>query len=302
MSFPPIACPVTLQPWQGYFQGVTFGASTPYQLLTIPQGFDMVAINSQDVQYPRAEGEIIGLDVAKGRDISLDFWVAPAQGLTIQQLVLNLASAFQVQGNLEVPLWINLPGWGTLGFMVRTRKRHMPIDLNYSAASLAKPKVVVHATDPLAYGPTQTATITPASGSGGAGVTFPITFPVSFAQVTAGVTVTNSGNFPVDPVVTFIGPIATPTISCNGQNFTLYNPNQGSGNTLESGETVEVDFRTHSVVYNVTGTPQLTAVNSWVVYGSSYFDLPPGNSTIVLSTGSASSGSVQVQYASGWFL
>ena len=580
MSFPPIACPVDLLPWQGYFNGVVFGAGTQYPLLEISQGFDMVAINSQDSQYPRGQGDFIGLDVSKGRDIDLDFWVAPrnkpspsappiiasvapqgAQGNTpynyqltyisphgetlpsatvgtvsgnasldsssynliswaavplpagssgnlvydsnltnaiasvgatwpligggsvgtgpgqinvlnagtnsaelvvygnggsgpypgvesqpiqfipgktytlsaimdgtnvtsgsfklevqqgyagaiyaalksvagskqlvsdtfvmptgvdscpltfdisdavtasgaacsvsqiqltqtsavqpyepgplwtyelyrqtagqfyalgyttalafedtgqtvaaktppappvpVQKLLFALSNAFQVQGNLELPMWIHLPGWGPLGFMVRTRKRSFPIDLNYSAASLAKPKVKVYATDPVAYGPLQTTTIQFTASSSGAGVTFPISFPVTFSSQTTGATLTNNGNFRVYPVVTFTGPLVSPTLALNGQLFTLTNPNQGAGNTVNAGETVTVDFRTHSVLLNVTGTPEQSAVNNWVPYGSTFFDLPPGENTITLSASTISSGSVQVKWADGYYL
>lgn len=301
MSFPLVACPVDLQPWQGYFQGLTFGAGTQYPMLNINAGFDMVGIASKDPQFPRGEGELIGLDVGKGRDIDFDLWVAPVNGGTIQSLLLPLATAFQVQGNIEQPMWLHIPGWGVLGFMVRTRKRAIKIDLDYSAASLAKPSIRVHATDPLAYGPVQSVTSTGAQPVGG--VSFPISFPLTFAAVVGSFSADNAGNFRVYPVFTFVGPLDTPTLTVGTEQFTLYNSAQGSNPTIPSGQQVTVDMRLRTVLLNTIGTLSHTSVASWVVAGSSFFSLPENATTSIgFSTSSASTGYVQMQWANGWWL
>lgn len=301
MSFPLVPCPVSLQPWQGYFQGLTFGAGTQYPMLSIDAGFDMVGIASKDPQFPRGEGELIGLDVGKGRDLDIDFWVAPVSGGTIQQLLLPLATAFQVQGNIEQPMWLHLPGWGVLGFMVRTRKRAIKIDLDYSAASLAKPSIKVHATDPVAYGPVQSVTSTGAQPVGG--VSFPIAFPLTFAAVVGSFSATNNGNFRVYPIITFYGPLDTPTLTIGSLQFQLYNPSQGSNPTVPAGQTVTVDMRLRTVLLNVTGTVQQSSVASWVVAGSAFFSLPAATTTSIgFSTSSASTGYVTLQWADGFWL
>ncbi len=161
MSIPTQACPVTLQPWQGYYNGWLFGAGTSYPMLEIPKGFDMVALGSQDSQYPRQTGEIIGLDVAKGRDLDLHFWVAPVgQNPAPGGLLKIMEQAVRVQGYVEDPLWLYIPPWPILAFMVRARKRSFPIDLNFSTAGLVKPSLSFHATDPIGYANLKTSDLT----------------------------------------------------------------------------------------------------------------------------------------------
>ncbi len=161
MSIPTQACPVTLQPWQGYYNGWLFGSGTSYPMLEITKGFDMVPLGSQDSQYPRQTGEIIGLDVAKGRDLDLHFWVAPVgQNPAPGGLLKIMEQAVRVQGYVEDPLWLYIPPWPILAFMVRARKRSFPIDLNFSTAGLVKPSLSFHATDPIGYANLKTADLT----------------------------------------------------------------------------------------------------------------------------------------------
>ncbi len=161
MSIPTQACPVTLQPWQGYYNGWLFGSGTPYNILEVSKGFDMVALGSQDSQYPRQTGEIIGLDVAKGRDLDLHFWVAPVgQNPAPGGLLKIMEEAVRVQGYVEEPLWLYIPPWPILAFMVRARKRSFPLDLNFSTAGLIKPSLSFHATDPIGYANLKTSDLT----------------------------------------------------------------------------------------------------------------------------------------------
>jgi hypothetical protein len=161
MSIPIQACPVTLQPWQGYYNGWLFGSGTPYNILEVSKGFDMVALGSQDSQYPRQTGEIIGLDVAKGRDLDLHFWVAPVgQNPAPGGLMKIMEQAVRVGGYVEEPLWLYIPPWPILAFMVRARKRSFPLDVNFSTAGLIKPSLSFHATDPIGYANLKTADLT----------------------------------------------------------------------------------------------------------------------------------------------
>lgn len=262
-------------------------------------GWDMAPIKSGDEQYPRNQGELIGLDVSKGRNIDIHFWVAPISATkSIAELIQTIANAIQVQGAQETGLWINLPGYGTLGVTARPRKMTYPIDLDYSAASLAKPVVRWHATDPLLYGPAQTVTIA-AGGGGTGGATFPITFPLKFPGVAEGATLAQSGNFYMFPIFVFTGPLTTPSLIIAGQTFTLSN---GSNPTIPNGETVTVDTHTHSVLLNVTGTSTYSSVRSWVTPSSVFPLLSPGNSVASLSAASGSTGSVTIQWAAATWL
>jgi hypothetical protein len=69
------------------------------------------------------------------------------------------------------------------------------------------------------------------------GVTWPVTWPVTWAgEVSAGDRAVNAGDCDTYPVITFRGPIATPSVSWGGRTLAL-------GTTLTSLQSVTVDCR-----------------------------------------------------------
>ncbi len=308
MAFPPTNAVVpVLSDWQFSFNGLTMGAGTPY---TIQQatGFDLASIRTQDVGRPRDQGMFIGLDVFGGRTFELNLWVISDGTTDLQTLMLSLASATPVAGSTEQPFYFKLPSMPQMAFMARARKRSFPLDLDYGAASIAKPVIQFEATDPRAYySPSLSNSIAlpvPLTG-----VKFPITFPMSFGTGGTGtyLTLDNTGNYEMRPILVFTGPLTTPTVnntSISGNPYlTFRNPNQTSY-TLYAGDTLTVDLDMHTIVYTPSGATQGQNYRAWLTTGSTWFNLVPGNNNLFFSSLDASQvgGTLTVQWAPAYLI
>ncbi len=304
MAFPsPSLTPPVLSDWQFSFNGLTMGAGTSYGVLTAT-GFDLATIRTQDVGRPRDQGMIIGLDVFSGRTFELNLWVAADGTDSMQTLMSALASATPVGGSTEQPFYFKLPNMPQMAFMARARKRTFPLDLDYGAASVAKPVIQFEATDPRAYySPSVSNTIgLPAPLQG---VSFPITFPMSFGTGGTGtyLTLDNAGNYEMRPILVFTGPLTNPSVNntsiASNPRLTFSNPNQTSY-TLYAGDTLTVDLDYHTIVYTPSGETVGQNYRGWLVKGSTWFDLIPGNNQLFFSSsdGSQVAGTMEVQWTS----
>src|ERR1035441_9495018 len=151
MAFPsPSLTPPTLSNFQGYYNGLTWGAGTAWGFTEIDGWSDSATIRNGDQTFPRDHGEFTGLDVYGGRDITVDYWMK-SDGTSLQHAQLALAAATVTQPNTNLPLWLQLPNLPLLCSMCRPRKRTMPIDSDYAAGAIGKPVVQWHANDPRLY-------------------------------------------------------------------------------------------------------------------------------------------------------
>jgi hypothetical protein len=283
MSFPTGAAP-SLSNWQVQFNGLTMGLGTPY-LFTKIEGLDFPAVRKGDVSRALELGELQGVDLLAGRDVTLtgDF---VTDGASLAHAQQALATAF-VPALSEQPLWLQLPNWPTLATMVRPRRFSTPIDVTWSFG-LAHFVIGLHATDPRLYTAAQTITI---------------------ADKSQG-TMINTGNVDTRPLLTLNGPITTPVIqSTTGWTLTIANPGQGTGLTLNSGDTLTIDLDFHIVQYTPSGG-QATNARNWIKAGAVWPStlagidgLAPGSNTISLSSAdSTASGSAVVTWASAYVL
>jgi hypothetical protein len=145
----PTITPPTLNDFEYYFNGLHFGAETPFGVLGV-EGLDLAEIRSGDISYPRDYGQFKGLDLFAGKDIIFDFW-EKSNGVSLQSSQLELATATNIMPDEEFPLWFQLPNLPILCVFCRVRKRPTKIDSDYAAANIAKPELVLHATDPRIY-------------------------------------------------------------------------------------------------------------------------------------------------------
>ena len=267
-------------------------------------GFDLASIRTQDVGRPRDQGMFIGLDVFGGRTFELNLWVASDGSESLQTKMQALATATPVAGSTEQPFYFKLPNMPQMAFMARARKRSFPLDLDYGAASVAKPVIQFEATDPRAYySPSSSDSIgLPAPLTG---VTFPITFPMSFGTGGTGtyLTLDNAGNYEMRPILVFTGPLTNPSVNntsiASNPRLTFSNPNQTSY-TLYAGDTLTVDLDYHTIVYTPSGETVGQNYRGWLVKGSTWFDLIPGNNQLFFSSsdGSQVAGTMEVQWTS----
>jgi hypothetical protein len=304
MAFPPYGSIVpTLNNYQMYFAntedlplGILMGEGTPYQFYNITGMSDNPVVRNGDVARPRDTGEFLGLDVYGGRDIVIGGDVT-TNGISLQNALVQLAASINTGGVTENPLWIQLPGLPVLCSMVRARKRDIPVNIEW-AGGLATSTIAFHATDPRLYGaPVQMfANI----ASPGGGLTFPVTFPVTFGGngYDSLIDCDNTGNFNTLPTLEIHGPITNPTVANYdaGWSLSFANPSSG-GFTLNTGDVLVIDTDLHTVSYTASGTTTAVPRPNWVVPGSVWPSyqlgidgLQPGNNTIAFS--STDSGSV----------
>jgi hypothetical protein len=117
---------------------------------------------------------------------------------------------------------------------------------------------------------------------------------LGFAPTTGGALLTNNiGNYETNPVFTIKGPVTNPTITLlsTGEFFTL-------NMTLTGSDTIVIDMQQGTVVLNGTTTRYGS-----VAVGSSWFGLPPGSSTVKLSSTDSSypvGNQFRVDYRSAW--
>lgn len=302
MSFPgPSITPPGLQNWQYQFNGLTFGAGTSYGVTNV-QGLDLAPIRSGDAGRPLDQGELIGIDLLSGRDITFQMWVGADGENSLQTLLAQLSAATTVAGVTEQPLWVQLPNSPLLCAMVRPRKRTLTIDADYGAAGVATPAVMFHATDPRFYAPTQTGSVPLPTPVGG--LSFPVSFPASFgAGSGAAVAAANSGNMEMRPQLVITGPVTNPWVQnasiAGTPRLTFSNPFQ-MGYTLNPGDTLTVDLDFQTITYLVSGTTIPSNVPFWLVPGSTWWNLPPGQTSTIQwgsSDSAATGGSLEVIWA-----
>ena len=310
MAFPsPSITPPTLADWQFSFNGELIGASQPAGVLQVSGLGDLATVRSGDVPRPRDHGELIGLDVYGGRDIQISV-AAFTDGISLQHTLLAIADAMPIGLVTEQPLWFQIPGYpAPLCSMVRPRKRATPWDFNFAAAAFAKPVAQFHSTDPRIYGPGQSATVGLPAPSGG--LAFPATFPLTFGTVApSGVTCVNAGNTESRPLLVITGPVTNPSVRnatiTGTPTLSFSNPNQTSYTVL-SGDQLVIDLDLHSILYYTggisSGSPPASR-GSWLVAGSTWWDMPSGNNLIQFLSQDALSvaGTCTVEWASAYQL
>ncbi len=275
MAFPASSVtPPTLSNWQAYYNGVKFGVGGgAYAFYAITGLFGDAAMRTGDTPRPRDQGEWIGLDLYSGRDFTMDTDVI-SDGTSVQHALEALGSALQVGGTTENPFYIQLPNLPLLVTMARCRKWDYPINISYGAGLVSPVATAFHSTDPRIYtAPTNTATCGLPTPS--AGFKFALAFNLSFGGGTGNnsVTVVNSGNFEMRPIITIAGPCLNPSIS-NGS--ITGNPTLQFGFQLNSGDSLVVDLDAHTAVLNGTSSRLNTMQPGFV-----WWNLPASSTNVI---------------------
>jgi hypothetical protein len=124
-----------------------------------------------------------------------------SDGTSLQHSQLALAAATVVRPNEEPLLWFQLPNLPILCIPCRPRKRLMKVESDYAAASISKPELSLHATDPRIYG---------------AGVATEFGVPPVTHELN------NEGNTEMRPILVITGPATRPKMeneSIEGKPF-----------------------------------------------------------------------------------
>jgi hypothetical protein len=296
VAFPPSGTTVpTLQNYQLSFNGYVFGPNTALEILKI-EGLDLPGIRSGDAGRPRDQGLFVGLDVMGGGEFTITGQLA-ADSVSFQHAWASLAAATLPGGSTETPLFLSLPGYGTIATLARVRKRSIPVDIKFALGNLADVNLMFASSDPRWYStPTQTASVSPPSVI--AGFSFPLKFPLSFGggSVAGALSVNNQGNYETRPKLVVEGPCTNPSIT-----------NAGSGANLTfnlvmaAGDRLVIDTDLHTAIYFTSGSSIGSTRLYALAQGSQWFTLEPGVSTIQFLAGSGE-GTLTVEYASAWIV
>jgi Siphovirus-type tail component, C-terminal domain len=285
-----------LAPYQFWFNGLTMGPNTSVELKKI-NGLDLPTIRSGDSERPREHGMFVGLDVMSGGELTLEGDLQ-ADGVSFAHAWQALSSATVPMGVVEAPLYMGLPGYGTLVSMCRVRKRSIPIDIQFALGELAGVTLLFAASDPRLYStPTQTASVSPPGTS--SGFTFPLTFPLSFGGggVAGVLSLNNTGNIEVKPILTIEGPCKDPSITLASAEGS---PNLTFELEMAAGDRLVLNTDMHTATYYTAGST--IGATRWYTLapGSQWFTLPPGVSTLqFLTRDPTPSGTLTAEWASG---
>jgi Phage tail protein len=182
--------------------------------------------------------------------------------------------------------------------MARIRKRQMPRNIELALGGLGKVALMFAADDPRWYAQTQQASVTPPTKT--AGFSFPMKFPLSFGggSVAGSLAVTNAGNIETRPLLIVEGPCESPSIT----NITAEgSPNLQFNLTIASGAKLVIDTDFHTATYYTAGTTLGSTRLGTLAYGSEWFTLGVGTSTLQFLAGT-NEGTLSVQWASAWIL
>lgn len=288
------------------YGGVTLGPSGTAQITKVDGLTGLPDVRNGDQPRPLAQGLMSGYDFLGGRVITLDLQVVAGSGMTMQQNLNALRTAFAITqsisgGPLATPqLAFNfgeqdLSGNGTVRFVVaRVRKFDAQVDLPFAVngGSFATPAVQMIASDPRIYDNTlQSSTVGLIVAAGG--LTFPLTFPITFSASTGGlVTASNAGNIDCPPVITITGPVTNPRVQqqTTGQQlqFNL---------TMANTDVLVLDCYAQTATLNGT----VSRMNT-LAAGSQWFTIQPGSNTLGFysSDASATGATMQVQWRNAW--
>jgi hypothetical protein len=188
--------------------------------------------------------------------------------------------------------------------LARPRKGNdSEIDLAYVLGQMAQTiPIGFQATDPTWYA---AGTLDPSVGVAAplGGFAFPFGFNLSFGGggEFGPITATNHGDLPCYPLVTFTGPMTTPTLT--NASLTL-NPFMQFGVALNTGDTLVVNFdpKYPSAQYTAAGTSVSTSRLYTISQASTWFALAPGTNNLQFTTQDSMTvtGTCTVAYSSAY--
>lgn len=320
MPFPsPTLAPPALGLYQYSFGGLTFGGVAPGSTYQVQSAdLDMPDVVSGDVQRALDQGEMPGLDILPGADLTIQQVVTTpglnrtsmptlAQAAAIDQACQALGGVMAPGGVSEIPLWVQMAS-GCYVRMARARKHNCPWDVNRAFAGGAVATTSLHSTDPRWYAaPTVSQTVgLPGAIGGGlpftsAGAIFGATGAAFGAGNVGGLlTVVNAGQFESRPILIVTGPCTNPVIA---NNSLPGNPWIGVNLTLAAGDTLAIDTDWGSIVYTAAGSSIGSSRRNALRYGTTWWNLPRQSANQIAFTTSDTSpvpATLTVQSASAF--
>lgn len=148
--------------------------------------------------------------------------------------------------------------------------------------------ITLFAEDPVKYG-TVLQQVSTSRYTPGANLQVPLRVPLRFGPAgTSGfITADNRGDRATAPVVKFVGPLVDPMLAV------VDGPRVSAQMTLNAGEVLEIDMRAATALLGGADREQFLG------FDSSWFELPPGQSTMQF-TAASGTGQVIVEWRDAW--
>lgn len=266
-------------------RALTTGRGTPYRWQRWPTnvvGSAEIRVDDEPRAYGR--GSIPGADWSGGRTVVHELTVSALDRDEALQRADELEAAF-APADVDEWLVVDIEGH-EFHFRGRCRGVEIPLGRRFLSGSFVA-RAEFRATDPLAYGPEQSIVIH--LDDPGAGFVLPIVLPAVLGGTPGGgeATIVNTGNQPATWVAVFDGPLINPRLTQGGTGRAVRVLTEIAG-----GQSVAVDSDVAAVLIG-------SAVrNDLLGPGASWFDLPPGTSSVHF-TADSGSGTATITWRSG---
>lgn len=305
MSLPsPNLTPPSLSVDQASFQGLTFGATTPYEWTKV-EGIGKAHLRTSTNGRPQTRGTFVGLNLLDARVITFTLDIGPPFGAStnLAGALSLMRAAVSTEGVTEYPLWIQLPNYPLLACMARVTGFDPPYDFQADIGGtglglMTSVPLQFTCADPYFYAAPTTST-SMALPTPGVGFGFNLHFNLSFGGASGGnmATVTNSGNVPCAPTLVITGPCLNPTIS----NLSITGgPTLNLNLQLNSGDVLMIDCDMQTIMYTPSGSSVAAPAPQVLMANSTFWMLQPGANVVSFNSQDTShvSGTLAVWGAS----
>lgn len=283
--------------WQVEYGSLVLGAGTSYELLPPIEGIsDHPDVRVSDQTRLRQHGLLPGDDFLAGRTLTLRVEITASTDAELSTAVAALKAAL-APGAAEAPLILRIPGvagGGTRRIYARPRRLALPVDLEHFFR-LATATIGLDACDPRIYDETAT-TLTTGLAASVAGLAWPLIWNLNWGGASTGdsVIATNIGSFSTPWTARIDGPVTNPSVEnvTTGQVLSL---SGDGGLVLAAGEWVDLDSSTRTVLLGGTASRYSALTSS-----SSWWDLPPGSTTLRFAGTTTGSPQLAITFRSAW--
>lgn len=279
-----------LAPWVFQFEGVTMGDPRGDILVDTINGLDMPDVRVEAADKVQDHGGLIVAEWLKPRIIQI---AGPAPGNSAaarQAIRLRMGKAFAPKAEDRVLSFAVDDGSYRVVFAKPT-KFSFPSDRAFAVARTLY-AVELQAADPRIYDDTPTVIDFP-PGDSSTGVTYPLTYPISYGGGPSGFGLaTNEGTIDTPPVVRLYGPATNPFLANRTVDDVM-----AFDFTIPAGQFLEVDFAAKTVLLN--GDP--SASRYYSLAGGRWAGLAPGDNTLqFVASGIDGNTDARVTFRSAW--
>jgi hypothetical protein len=228
------------------------------------EGWDSAEVRTEFQEREADHGSWASPGYFGSRPITLTGTVEAQDRATLQNAMEQLYTAAAL-ADTTLTVWESTPKQATV-------RRSGKVLAQYVTDRTATWSVLVTAADPRRYGTTLQSGTTGLPNTTG-GLSFPVTFPITFSATTVSgqINAVNSGSMDTRPVLTIAGPVVAPTISAlypdGSVRQLIYSQD------LASGDVLTIDTDAHTVVLNGS-----VSRRRFVTVSSGWPTIPAGSS------------------------